>query len=232
MINNNNFQQLVIVCRNYQINFKQFINPIYVGVETGTLALLTQKLPISFIAGDHDTLSNQVYQTIKMQAQLLNLEIITFKQDKDYLDSELAIIKAIDRKIKFHQIVIIADGERWDMLMAHINIMKKYQQYQPILVSENNYCFALVANETYTFTNWQLEYRYISIFPLNNEAVIYNFSGCKYYPKVDVIVSKFGTQAISNEFLKTNQDENPKIIIKKGHCLVFLAKTDNKKSPC
>ncbi|WP_425382011.1 hypothetical protein [Spiroplasma endosymbiont of Melieria omissa] len=63
--------------------------------------------------------------------------------------------------------------------------------------------------------------KYISFFSLDNEEVIYNFSGCKFYPNQDITVTNNSTQTISNEF---NKEKRPKLIIKKGKCLVFLHK--------
>lgn len=218
---NSNFQQLVIVCRDYDINWKQFINPIFVGVETGILALLKHEKPISFICGDNDTISKQQLKIFNEQNNTNNFEIITFNKEKDFTDSELAINTAIAKKINFQQIVLVADGSRWDMLMVSINILRKYQHFNPILLGANNYCFLLKAKTEYIFADWQLAYKYISFFTLDNEAVIYNFSGCKFYPNKDIVVNNNSTQTISNEF---NKQEPAKLIIKKGQCLVFLHK--------
>lgn len=218
---NSNFKQLVIVCHDYIINWNQFINPIFVGVETGVLSLLKHKKPIAFICGDNDTITKQQLKIFSEQSQNNNFEIITFNAKKDVIDSELAIITAISKKIDFHQIVLIADGTRWDMLMVSINILRKYQCFNPILLGDNNYCFLLKAKTEYIFANWQLTYKYISFFTFDNEEVIYNFSGCKFYPNQDIIVSNNSTQAVSNEF---NHQEVAKLIIKKGQCLVFLYK--------
>lgn len=217
---NSSIKQLVVVCRDYDINWNQFLNPIFVGVETGILLLLKNKKPISFICGDHDTITNNQLEILIAKNKINNVEIINFKKEKDFIDSELAIITAIAKKIDFQQIVIVADGNRWDMLMANINILKKYQNFNPILLGKNNYCFLLKAKTEYTFCDWQLTtYRYISFFNVGDEVVTYNFSGCKFYPNEDIIITNHDTQAVSNEF---NNTEQAKIIVKKGQCLVFL----------
>ncbi|WP_425381603.1 thiamine diphosphokinase [Spiroplasma endosymbiont of Polydrusus pterygomalis] len=218
---NSNIKQLVIVCRDYDINWNQFINPIFVGVESGILSLLAHKKPINFVCGDHDTITKQQLKFINKQSQHNDFDIITFTKEKDFIDSELAIIIAINKNIDFQQIVIVADGWRWDMLLTSINLLKKYQSFNPILLGNNNYCFLLQAKTEYIFSDWQLTYKYISFFSLDGEEVIYNFSGCKFYPNQDIIVTSNSTQAISNEF---NQQEIAKLTIKKGHCLIFLSK--------
>lgn len=218
---NSNIKQLVIVCRDYNINWKQFINPIFVGVESGILSLLANKKPINFVCGDNDTITKHQLKFINKESQNHGFEIITFPEEKDFIDSELAIITAINKNIDFQQIVIVADGWRWDMLLTSINLLKKYQVFNPILLGANNYCFLLEEKTEYIFYDWQLTYKYISFFSLDGEAVIYNFSGCKFYPNQDITITSNSTQAISNEF---KQHEIPKLIIKKGHCLVFLSK--------
>ena len=217
---NNKFKQLVIVCRDYHINWNQFINPIFIGVESGILSLLKNKKNITFICGDNDSITKQQLDFINKQSNNQALESIIFSQEKDYLDSELAIIMALERKIDFQQLVIVADGQRWDMFMASINLLRKYEQYNPILVGLNNYCFLLTPNQKYLFSDWQLKYHYISFFSLTNEEVIYNFRGCKYYDNEDITISSNFIQAISNEF-KINKMP-PQILIKKGTCLVML----------
>lgn len=218
---NNNIKQLVIVCRDYDINWEQFINPVFVGVESGILSLLANKKPINFACGDNDTITKQQLIFINKQSQNNYFDIINFNQEKDFIDSELAITTAINKKIDFQQIVIVADGSRWDMLLANINILKKYQSFNPILLGTNNYCFLLQAKTEYIFYDWQLTYKYISFFSLHGEEVIYNFSGCKFYPNQDIIITNNSTQTISNEF---NKQEIAKLVIKKGQCLVFLHK--------
>lgn len=219
----NIFQQLVIVCRNYKIDYNQFVNPIYVGVETGIINLLNNNKPITFICGDNDTISKHQLSKVTKASKNLYFEKIVFNKIKDHLDSELAIISALERKLNFQQIVLVADGLRWDMLMANINICLKYQQYNPILLGENNYCFILKHNQQYTFSHQQLTYDYISFFSYDNQPVIYNFSGCKYYPNQDITITANDTQSFSNEFLVLS-NQLPTLKIKQGNCLVFLHK--------
>lgn len=218
-----NFQQLVIVCRDYNIDFNQFINPIYIGVETGIISLINNDKPMAFMCGDNDTITKQQLAKVNKVSKNLHLEMIVFNSVKDQLDSELAIISALECKLSFQQIVLVADGTRWDMLMASINICLKYQQYNPILLGENNYCFMLKSNEHYTFTKQQLSYDYISFFNYDKQPVIYNFNGCKYYPNQDITINANDTQSFSNEF-SVLSNHAPSLKIKQGNCLVFLHK--------
>ncbi|WP_425289732.1 hypothetical protein [Spiroplasma endosymbiont of Notiophilus biguttatus] len=93
------------------------------GVETGVLSLLKHKKPIKFICGDNDTINKQQLKILNNQSKIHNFEIITFNKEKDFIDSELAIVTAISKKINFQQIVIVSDGIRWDMLLVSINIL-------------------------------------------------------------------------------------------------------------
>lgn len=58
---------------------------------------------------------------IKVKYIILKLLLLIKKY---FIDSELAIVTAISKKINFQQIVIVSDGIRWDMLLASINIIK------------------------------------------------------------------------------------------------------------
>lgn len=215
--------QLVIVCRDVSIDWKQFSNPIYVGVESGTIALIKNKLPINFVCGDFDSVSNQEWQLINQAQEQDNFKIFKVNQEKDYLDSELAITTALELKLPFQQIVIISNGNRWDMILAQINFLRKYHQYQPILIDQNNYLFTLPAKSKFVFPKHLLQYHYLSFFCFDSQKVIYNFTGCKYGSGTDIIINNQDVLAISNEFdLKAKQQ--PTIIIKTGNCIVVLAK--------
>lgn len=218
-----NFKQLVIVCRDIIVDWKQFSNPIYIGVESGTLSLIKNNLPIAFVCGDFDTINSSDLSLIKKQAKKDNFKVIQANPQKDYLDSELAIIEALALNLDFQQIVLITDGFRWDMVLAQINFLRKYHKYQPILISKENYLFALKENTKFVFTHEQLKYHYISFFSLDTKEVIYNFLGCKYYSGIDISINDKDILAISNEFDLTNV-KNPEIEIKKGYCLVCLSK--------
>ncbi|MGL5268566.1 MAG: thiamine diphosphokinase [Spiroplasma sp.] len=217
----NDIVQLVIVCRDLVIDWKQFLNPIYIGVETGVLSLIKNNLPINFACGDFDSVSDGDFQLIENEAKKANFKIIKADAKKDYLDSELAIIEALASNLKFDQIVLITDGFRWDMILAQINLMRKYAKYQPILISKENYLFVLKEKTKFTFSFQQLKYHYVSLFSLDGKEVRYNFSGCKYYPEIDIRINDKDVLAISNEFDLTN-NKNPMIEIKNGHCLVCL----------
>lgn len=100
---NSDIKQLVIVCRDYNLNWEQFINPIFIGVETGVLSLLKYKKPIKFICGDNDTINKQQLKILNDQSKIHNFEIITFNKEKDFIDSELAIVTAISKKLIFNK---------------------------------------------------------------------------------------------------------------------------------
>lgn len=215
--------QLVIVCRDILVDWKQFFQPVYVGVESGTIALIKNKLPINFVCGDFDSINDKDWQLINQAQEKAKFKIFKVNQAKDYLDSELAITTALELKLPFQQIVIISNGNRWDMLLAQINFLRKYQQYHPILIDQENYLFTLKAKSKFIFSKNLLKYHYISFFCLNNQKVIYNFTGCKYYSGTDIIINNQDVLAISNEFdLKMNQQ--PTIEIKSGDCIVVLSK--------
>ncbi|MDQ7982743.1 MAG: thiamine diphosphokinase [Spiroplasma sp.] len=222
MTKNKNLKQLIIVCRDFDINWNQFLNPIYVGVESGAVALIKNNLPIQFISGDFDSINKKQWELINYQQKKANFKVFKVDQKKDYLDSELAIATALKLKVPFQQVVIISSGQRWDMILAQINFLRKYQKYQPILIDEDNYLFTLKAKSKFIVPEHLLNYRYISFFCLNDQSVTYNFTGCKYYNASDIIINNQDVLAISNEFDLT-VTKNPTIEIKSGDCIVALS---------
>lgn len=216
-------KQLVVVCRDVPINWQQFSDPIYVGVESGVLALCKKQLPVAFACGDFDSVTSEELAKIEAASKTNNFPLLKVATAKDYLDAELAIMEAIKQKLVFDQIVLVTEGCRWDMILAQINLLRKYQQYQPILISTHNYLFSVKAENIYTFDAEQLKYQYLSFFPLTDEEVVYNFVDCQYYPGQDVTINNQDVLAVSNQFALQN-DAKPRITIKKGWCLVCLAK--------
>lgn len=216
-------KQLIVVCRDVEINWQQFSDPIYVGVESGVLSLSKKQLPIAFACGDFDSVTSEELATIEAASKANNFPLFKAEAAKDYLDAELAIVEAIKQKLVFDQIVLVTEGYRWDMVLAQINLLRKYQQYQPILISDHNYLFALKAGTSYIFTTEQLNYQYVSFFPLTDTEVVYNFVGCQYYPDQDITINNQDVLAISNQFDLQN-NVKPLVTIKKGWCLVCLAK--------
>lgn len=218
--------QLVVVCRDLKIDWKQFLNPIYVGVESGTLSLIKNNLPIKFACGDFDSVSSSEWEVIKNAAQNSDFKLLKANSKKDYLDSELAIIEALALNLKFDQIVLVTDGFRWDMILAQINLLRKYAKFQPILISKENYLFALPEKVRFTFSSQHLKYRYVSLFCLDEQEVKYNFIGCKYYPEIDIMINNQDVLAVSNEF-NLASDKSPILEIKNGNCLVCLSQKAN-----
>ncbi|BET38637.1 hypothetical protein [Spiroplasma ixodetis] len=77
---NSYIKKLVIVCRDYNLIWEQFINPIFIGVETGVLSWLKYKKSIKFICGDNDTINKQQLKILNDQSKIHNFEIITFNK--------------------------------------------------------------------------------------------------------------------------------------------------------
>lgn len=221
-MNKEEIKQLVIVTRNLDIDYSQFINPIYVGVESGSISLLKKKLKIAFLTGDFDSVSSKEYNFILKEQEKQNIKIFKANKEKDYIDAELAIHQALKLKLDFNQIILITEGKRWDMIFAQVNLINKYANFKPILISNNNYVFSINKKESFTFSNYHLNYKYISIFCLNTNKVIYNFQGCKYYNNQDITINNKDVLAVSNEF--NYREETKKITIKKGNGLIILFK--------
>lgn len=216
-------KQLIVVCRDVEVNWQQFSDPIYVGVESGVLALSKKQLPIAFACGDFDSVTSEELATIEAASKANNFPLLKVAAAKDYLDAELAIVEAIKQKLVFDQIVLVTEGYRWDMVLAQINLLRKYQQFQLILISSHNYLFTLKAGSHYVFNSEQLKYQYISFFSLTDEEVVYNFVGCQYSPNQDVTINNQDVLAVSNQF-NLQDNVKPSVTVKKGWCLVSLAK--------
>lgn len=103
---------VLIVCTDKMTNLQPYQDYFKIGVEQGCLALLKNFNQIDLACADFDSVSQPEYEQIKAIAT----ELYHYPAEKDYLDAELAVQAAI--KLNPHQIVLVADGPRFDMDLA------------------------------------------------------------------------------------------------------------------
>lgn len=175
--------------------------------ESGALAIIKKKLPLSCALGDFDSVSVEDKQIIQEKA----LAFQTYSSHKDFSDSELAIEYLIN--LGYHSIYVYGGlGGRVDH--QHVNLLLAYKYPQVILVDENQMIYQLSMGEHLLKKE---DFDVFSVFSFD-EAVI-SLSECEYpldYKDIDI----HNTLTLSNAWLS----ENASIVIHKGTVLIMKSK--------
>ncbi|WP_338967336.1 hypothetical protein [Spiroplasma endosymbiont of Lonchoptera lutea] len=122
----------VIVCQNINIDLSKWKDCQFIAVEQGAIKLINENYPIVLACADFDHTSKEQLEIIKKHVK--NIEILP--QDKDILDSEYAIKKAI--AMQATSIKLIVSGHRWGMIYGLINLLIKYHDYNLEIYNETN----------------------------------------------------------------------------------------------
>ena len=126
--------------------------------------------------------------------------IITFNKDKDYTDTELAVIEGI--KMGFREFVIYGalGGKRLEHTIANIKLCESYSEKGcSVLISDGDYYVTALSNSQMTFS--KDEKGYISVFSLSGKAEGVSIKGLKYELYKADIDEKNPTLCVSNEFI-------------------------------
>lgn len=143
----------------------------------------------NLIVGDLDSVDNDVL--IKYD----DVEVIKYKPEKDFTDTELAIEQAIELGYK-EIILVCATGSRFDHTLANVMLAYKYilNSINITIIDNNNYIKPIIGIEKVL----KDKYKYVSIVPITETITVDELEGFK-YPLVNKVVEKGSTLCISNE---------------------------------
>ncbi|TCT16951.1 thiamine pyrophosphokinase [Natranaerovirga pectinivora] len=185
----------------------------YTMVVDGALDIIKDsQVKVDLIIGDLDT----VDENLVLQFRDKGVEVIQFSPDKDYSDTHLALIKALE--LNASDITIVGGiGTRMDHTLANIHtLMIPTEKNIPCrIVNENN--IIQCTNNTLALENTFGEY--ISLIPLTTEVSGISSKGLKYSLDNDKLVIG-ASIGISNEII----DKNAFITIKEGILIVIQSK--------
>lgn len=166
------------------------------------------------IMGDFDSLKPEVAE--KMTG--FGVPIETFPPEKDYTDTHLAIMKAMELGAK--EITILgATGTRLDHVMANIGLLQMIMEagVRPYIVDANNKITMI--KDQLTIKKEDAFGKYVSLIPYTEEVTGINLTGF-YYPLTDATLTIGISQGISNEIT----DDVANVSVKTGHLLVIESK--------
>ncbi|MGX6962709.1 thiamine diphosphokinase [Vagococcus xieshaowenii] len=89
---------------------------IWIGVDRGSLYLLNHGIQPLVAIGDFDSLIKEEFEQVARQVK----EVIKAQPEKDFTDTELAILEVLKRYPDSEITLIGASGGRWDHFLANI----------------------------------------------------------------------------------------------------------------
>jgi thiamine pyrophosphokinase len=173
----------------YYLNKVDFI----IAADKGSECLYNNSIIPNLILGDFDSIEKKILDDMKLQVK----EILEFPPEKDYTDTEIAIMEAIKRGAK--KIYLFgAIGSRIDHTLGNIGLLltTKKKGAKLEIIDDNN---RLYLGEN----NMMLSGKYgetISFHALCDKVINFNIKGAKYNLE-NYNMSLLDPRAICNEFL-------------------------------
>lgn len=154
----------------------------------------------NLLLGDLDSVNQDYLNFYK------DIDINRYKPEKDYTDTELAIITAI--KLGYTEVCLIcATGTRLDHTSANINLIEKYCKYNiNISVIDNNNIIYGITGKRLIYKK-DVESKYISLIPITDNIYIKYLKGFKYSLN-STSVPRGSTLCISNEIVQEEAEIN------------------------
>lgn len=192
-------------------DFSLFPSAIYIGIDSGTLALLEKGIQPDAAVGDFDSVTADDYKKIRLAFP----DLARSPSEKDQSDTELGLEKAMTYKPE--QVILAGvTGGRLDHYMSVLHIMYHYQQKfteTRFLLINNQNQIRFLSPGIHELEK-DTRYRYVSFYPFSEEVQGLTLAGFKYSVTNENI--PFGTtRFVSNELLGRGTVE-----ITSGYCLM------------
>lgn len=183
------------------------------GVETAKAL----NIPVNYILGDFDSLDPTILQEVKNQlANEKPLFVLKeFPPEKDYTDTHLAIVTAIE--VGATSVTILgATGTRLDHVVANMNLLAIFLSHhiEAKIVDSHNQIYVIDADKH--LYREKMRGKYVSLIPYTDLVTGVTLIGFK-YPLQNATLTKESSLGISNELL----EEEGIIKIDKGILIVI-----------
>lgn len=183
-----------------------------IAADSGLVHCDRLKIKVDYLLGDYDSVDKNVFEKYNKST-----ETKTYPPEKDYTDTHLALLKAV-QKCPDSIYIIGATGTRFDHVLTNIGIMK-------LALDKGVKCFIYdkcnkiyLANKTFSIDKDKQYGKFISFVPLTENVTI-TLKGMK-YPLNEYKLKQGLSICQSNEIV----DEKASIIIKDGILIVFEAR--------
>lgn len=183
---------------------------LIIGVDRGAYGLLAAGITPDIAIGDFDSVTRE-YQVIKDHVK----EIVTYDSEKDYSDTELSIIYAVEQNPS--KIVLMGvTGYRLDHFYSCLSLFKygiKHNINMEI-VGENNHIKLLTPGKH--IINKEINHKYISIFAFDKTVKNLNLNGFR-YPLTNKTLEVHDNICLSNEIIQ----QQGEISFDEGNIILF-----------
>lgn len=163
-----------------------------IAADGGIKTLIGHKLTPNLIVGDFDSAPRGEWSE-----HYENIPVVTFPKEKDYTDTELAILEAL--KLPQETICILGGtGSRLDHTLANMMLLQRIDAagYHGRMLDDHNEISVL---EEGVHTVMRGSWQFFSLVPLS-ETLVVTLDGFK-YPLNEAHIAQTSTVTISNEFL-------------------------------
>lgn len=159
-----------------------------------------------YIVGDFDTVSPLLlYKYENME----NITIERFKPEKDFTDTQIAVMKAIEEN-SFSIHILGGTGSRLDHTIANIQLLQSALEcgIEAMIVSETNRIRLLGDKRKHIVLNKEDSmYKYVSLIPLSEKVSSVTTMGMKYnVSNFDFCIDKNISMGVSNEIKESKAE--------------------------
>ena len=184
---------------------------LIIAADSGASVLLKEDIPFDLALGDFDSLKPELFEGIKKDR-----EVITYKVNKDFTDTEAALHEAVNRGAE-EVIILGGTGTRLDHLLANVGLLLQGLKMgvKVSLLDNHNEAFLIDGPcSVAPRAGW-----YLSFLPLGGNVSNFTLTGVKYPLKAHELTLG-STLTVSNEFT----DEVVRIDFQEGLVLVVISR--------
>ncbi|MDF2944376.1 MAG: hypothetical protein K0S01_3234 [Herbinix sp.] len=185
-----------------------------IAADRGLTAADRLNLPLDFIVGDFDSVSESVLKKYRE----LSTPIETFPREKDKTDTQIAIELALMKKATSLDI-LGATGTRLDHALANVHLLLLPMQFevQAFIIDPNNKI--CLKKESFTLQKSKQFGDYVSLLPFSEKVSDLSLKGFK-YPLNRIVLTTGNSLGISNEII----EEEASVEFTEGILLVIESK--------
>lgn len=202
------------------LTFDQTEENLIMAADRGLLYADQAKLPVHYILGDFDSLPGGILEKYKDK----NVAIRTFPPEKDYTDTHLALLWALEERAD--KVTIIGGlGSRFDHSFANIGLLSMLLEHgvEGEIIDFHNRIFMMdrIHSGVVKLKKNNSTKEYISLIPYTEKVTGITLEGFK-YPLCDAVLTLGISLGISNELI----EEEGTILTKEGILIVSVSRDE------
>ena len=203
---------IIFAAGDYYGGFERDEGDFIIAADAGYHHLASRGISPDLLLGDFDTIGSIPE----------NLERVTFPAEKDYTDTELAILEGIDRGFTSFTVCGALGGKRLEHTLGNLSLAAAYaKKGYDITLTDGDYTVKALHNSKLCFD--KNEKGYVSVFSISGKAQGVSISGLKYTLSNATLDSSNPTLCISNEFTGNSAE----ISVSDGTVLIMWQKSKN-----